>query len=265
MRNLFITTAIATLFAGTAFAQDTSAHAGPTLSGEVSIDFAETAAGDWGGAMALELGVAATGLGTVDLGFDATEGNALTLDTWTVGTQVPFADIDVAIGNDNGAFVGAEGEQTLAAPGMTTGIQVGIAGAKVALGFTDWTKDITDINNIQGSYTLGFAGLSVTAAGDYNLNSEDFAVGAEVSGLDLGVASLGGAVTYDGGAEAIGYEVVADTFGITAYVNGDDSELLQNVGGKYEYAIGGATVNGGLSYNFNAEEVTPTVGLSFAF
>ena len=264
MRNLFITTAIASTFAGAAFAQDTAAYAGPKLSGEVSIDIAETAAGDWGGSMGLDLDVDAAGLGSVALGFDATEGNALTLDTWTVGTPVA-PGLDIAIGNDNGVFVGAEGEQTLAAPGMTTGVQVGIAGAKVAVGWTDWTADLTDINNIQGSYTLGVGGLDVTAAGDYNLNTEDFAVGAEVAGLNVGPAELGGALTYDGGTEAIGYEVVAGVMGVTTYLNGDDGEMLQNVGGSYEYGLGGATLSGGLSYNFQSEDVTPTVGVSFSF
>ena len=264
MRNLLITTAIASTFAGVAFAEDTAAYAGPTLSGEVSLDFAETAAGDYGGSMGLELNVDAMGMGDVALGFAATEGNALTLDTWTVGTPLP-GGIDIAMGNDNGAWVGAEGEQTLAAPGMNTGVQVGVAGATVALGFTDWTADLTDLENIQGSYTVDMGGLDVTAAADYNFDSEDFAVGAEVAGLDVGVAELGGALTYDGGTEAIGYEVVADAFGATAFVNGDDSDMLQNVGGEYAYGLGGATVTAGATYNFDAEEVTPTVGVSFAF
>lgn len=262
MRNLLITTAVASSFAGVAFAEE-AAYTGPTLSGEVSLDFAETAAGDFGGTMGLDLGVDA-GLGDVALGFEATEGGALTLDTWTVGTPLP-GGIDVAIGNDNGTFVGAEGEQTLAAPAMTTGVQVGVAGATVAVGWTDWTADMTDLNNIQGSYTVDMGGLDVTAAADYNFNSEDYAIGAEVAGLNVGIADLGGAVTYDGATEEIGYEVVAGAYGATAFLNGDDSDMLQNVGGEYAYGIGGATVTAGATYNFDAEEVTPTVGVNFAF
>ena len=60
----------------------------PVLSGEVSLDFAETAAGDIGGTMGLDLGVDVSGLATVDLDFSATDGTAVTLDNWTVGTTL---------------------------------------------------------------------------------------------------------------------------------------------------------------------------------
>jgi len=264
MCNLFITTAIASSFAGVAFAQE-AAPAGPTLSGEVSLDFAETAAGDWGGSMGVEVDVNAAGLGNVDLGFAAKSGGALTLDTWTVGTDLA-PGLGVAIGNDNGVFVGAEGEQTLAAPAMTESVQVGYGPAAVALGFTDWTADITDVSNIQGSYTLGVAGMAVTAAADYNFNTENTMIGAEVGGFDVvGLATVGGAMTYDFDAENIGYELVADAFGVTGYLNGDDTDAMQNIGGEYSYNIGAAKVTAGANYNIDAEDFAPNVGVAFAF
>lgn len=262
MRNLLITTALVTSFAGAAMAED--ALAGPFLSGEVSLDFAETAAGDWGGQMGVDLDVTVDGLAFVDLGFDTAADEALTLDTWTVGTVVP-GGIELAMGNDNGVFVGAEGEQTLAAPAMTESVKVSVGDAAVAVGFTDWEADITDVSNIQAAYTLDVAGLDMTAAGDYNLNTESFAIGAEVGGLDVGIGELGGAITYDDGAEAIGYEVVAEAFGVTAYLNGDDTEALQNIGGEYAYGLGGAELTAGANYNLDAEEFQPSVGISFAF
>ena len=66
-----------------------------------------------------------------------------------------------------------KGEQTLAAPAMTESVKVSVGDAAVAVGFTNWTTDVTDISNIQGSYAIGeVAGLNVTASGDYNLDSE---------------------------------------------------------------------------------------------
>lgn len=257
MRNIFIT-AIAAMALASAAAAET-----PVLSGEVSLDFAETANDNFGGTMGLDLGVDVNGLATVDLDFSAVDGGSVTLDNWTVGTQI--GAVGIAIGDDNGLFPGAEGEQTLAAPAMTESVKLSYGDVAVAVGFTDWTADITDISNIQGSYTLDVAGLAVTAAGDYNLDSENIVLGAGVSGIELGAVGLGGVVTWDNDAEAFGYEAVANAYGVTAYVNGDDADALQNVGGSYDYGLGGATLSAGVNYNIDTEDFAPTAGISFAF
>lgn len=262
MRNLLITTAIATSFAGVAFAQE-AAQTGAALSGEVSLDFAENAAGDWAGSMGVELDVTAADIANVNLGFAAAQGGAVQLDTWTVGTDV--GGIGIAMGNDNGVFVGAEGEHTIAAPAMTESVKVSALGAEVALGFTNWTSDITDVSNVQAAYSLGLSVAEVKAAVDYNFNTENTVIGAEVGLGNIGVAEVGGTVTYDFDAENIGFEGVAKAYGVTAYVNGDQDDAFQNVGGSYDYALGGATLSAGANYDLNAEEFKPTVGLAFAF
>jgi len=263
MKNTFIASIAATLISSAAFAEGTMPTAGPVLSGEVSLDFAETANDKFGGTMGVDLDINAGSLATVALGFSAVDGGSATLNNWTVGTQV--GALGVAFGDDNGVMPGAEGEQTLAAPAMTESLAVTTGAVTVALGFTDWTTDITDISNVQGAYTLGVAGLDVTAAADYNLDSENTVLGAGVDGLDLGLASVGGAMTYDVDAEVFGYEGVATAMGITAYLNGDDTDLLQNIGGEYETAVGGATFTAGANYNVDTEDFTPTAGLSFNF
>jgi hypothetical protein len=265
MRNVFITTIAALAFAGAAQAEEaaTSVVATPVLTGEVALDFAETAAGDMAGTMGIDLGVDAAGLATVDLDFEVDEDGNGSLADWTVGTTV--AGLGVAFGTDNGVMPGAEGEQTLAAPAMTESVQVTVGDAAVALGFTDWNTDITDISNVQGAYTMNVANLDVTAAADYNLDSENTVLGAGVGGLDLGLASIGGAMTYDVDAEKFGYETVATAMGVTAYLNGDDTDMLQNIGGEYEVDVNGATFTAGANYNIDTEDFAPTAGLSFNF
>jgi hypothetical protein len=261
MRKVF-TILAATMFAGAAFAEETIVTT-PVLSGEVSLDFAETANDKWGGTMGLDLGVDAAGLASVDLDFSATDGGAVTLDNWTVGTEV--GGVGVAIGDDNGVFVGAEGEQTIAAPAMTESVKVTVGDAAVAVGFTDWTADITDVSNIQGAYTIGdVAGFSVTASGDYNLDSENIVVGGSV-GRDIQGVGLTGVVTYDVDGELFAFEGVANVMGITAYANGDQDDAFQNVGGEYTYNIGGAALTAGANYNVDTEDFAPTAGISFAF
>ena len=261
MRKVF-TILAATMFAGAAVAQEAPVVPTPVLSGEVSLDFAETANDKIGGTMGLDLGVDVSGLASVDLDFSATDGNAVTLDNWTVGTTV--AGVGIAIGDDNGVFVGAEGEQTLAAPAMTESVKVTVGDAAVAVGFTDWTADVTDISNIQGAYTINQGALAITASGDYNLDTENTVVGASV-GTEMSGLALTGVVTYDVDAEAIGYEGVVGAYGVTAYVNGDDADALQNVGGEYTYNFGGAALTAGANYNVDTEDFAPTAGISFAF
>jgi hypothetical protein len=268
MRNVFITTIAALAIAGAAQAEDTVTKTqtpvmGPVLSGELSLDFAETTNNNYGGTFGLDLGIDVQGLATVDLDFEVNEAGNGSLADWTVGTTV--GGLGVAVGTDNGVMPGAEGEQTLAAPVMTESVAVTAGGASVALGFTDWNTDITDISNVQGAYTMGVAGLDVTAAADYNLDSENTVLGAGVDGLDLGVAALGGAMTYDVDAEVFGFEAVATTGGLTAYLNGDDTDALQNIGGEYTMEVNGATFTAGANYNLDTEDFAPTAGIAFNF
>jgi hypothetical protein len=66
-------------------------------------------------------------------------------------------------------------------------------------------------------------------------------------------------------AETFGYESVATAYGITAYLNGDDTDMLQNIGGEYEMEVGGATFTAGANYNVDTEDFAPTAGIAFAF
>ena len=260
MRKVFSILA-ATMFAGAAWAEAPAMS--PVLSGEVELKFTQDANDDWGGAMGLDLGIDAAGLANVDLDFSATDSNAVKLDNWTVGTTVN--SIGIAIGDDNGVMPDAEGNHTLAAPAMTESVKVTAGAANVAVGFTDWSSDITDLSNIQGSYDIDAGVAQITAGLDYNLDSENTVFGAGVGGLGVGEAALGGAMTYDMDAEKFAFEGTADFMGLTAYMNGDQDDALQNIGGEYTYMLGGAEIDGGVNYNMDSEEFTPTVSVGFSF
>lgn len=259
MKNIFAVAAVAALLAACAAEEAAAADIG----GELSLDFAENAAGNWGATTGLDLGISA-GVAPVSLslGFDASEGTDLNLDTWKLGTET--IGLGVAVGNDIGTWVGAEGEQTLADPTMGTGVAVSVAGAEVAVG-TDLANDVTDLTNIRGAYALEAGTIGLTVAGDYNFDSENIVVGAGASGIEVAGIGLGAAVTYDVDAENIGFEGHTNVMGITAYVNGDQDEVLQNVGTSYDYNLAGITLSGGVNYNFDQEELKPTVGVSFSF
>jgi len=67
-------------------------------------------------------------------------------------------------------------------------------------------------------------------------------------------------------AEMFGFETVAKTGSIESYLNGDQDDLLQNIGAEYTYTMSeGVEFSAGTNYNLDSEDLTPTVGLSFNF
>ena len=239
----------------------------PIMTGAVSLDFAETAAGKTAGTMGVELDIDAGSLATVDLDFKATDGTALTLDTWTVGTSV--AGLGLAFGDSNGLLpetnANTTADGTLHAPAMTESLQVTMGDASVAVGLTDWTTDVTEVSNLQGAYTLDAGIVDVTASADYNRTSENTVLGGALTGLDLGMMTAGGMMTYDTDASKMAYEGSLALNGITAYVNGDDTNKLQHVGGEYVVAWNGAELSAGVDYDTDSTNLKTQAGISFKF
>ena len=239
----------------------------PVISGAINLDFAETTAGKTAGTMGVELDVDAGSMATVDLDFKATDGNALTLDTWAVGTTV--AGVGVVFGDDNNLMpetnANASTDGTLAAPAMTESVALSFGNASVAVGLTDWTTDVTEVSNLQGAYTVDAGIADVTASADYNRASENTVLGAEVAGLDLGMVTAGGMATYDLDAEAMAFEGSLAVSGLEAYINGSDTNKLQHIGGEYTVDVAGAELSAGIDYDTDAKDWTPTAGLSFNF
>jgi hypothetical protein len=262
---------VAAMATTSAMAEDTvtktQAPVGPVITGAVNLDFAETTAGKTAGTMGIELDVDAGSLATVDLDFKATDGSSLTLDTWTVGTTV--AGVGVALGDDNGLLpetgANASADGTLAKPAMTESLALSFGSASVVVGLTDWTTDVTEVSNLQGAYTVDAGIVDVTASADYNRTTENTVIGAEVAGLDLGMMTAGGALTYDTDAADWAFEGSVATGGLSAYINGTDDNRLQHVGGEYVMNYAGAELSAGVDYDTDAKDWKPTAGLSFNF
>ena len=262
---------VAAMATTSAMAEDTvtktQAPVGPVLTGAVNLDFAETAAGKTAGVMGIELDIDAPGVAIVDLDFKATDGNALTLDTWTVGTTI--GAVGLAFGDDNGLLpetgANASADGTLAKPAMTESLALSFGNASVAVGLTDWTTDVTEVSNLQGAYTVDAGIVDVTASADYNRTTENTVLGAEIAGLDLGVATAGGMATYDTDAEDWAFEGSIATGGLEAYINGSDDNKLQHIGGEYTLNYAGAELSAGIDYDTDAKDWSPMAGISFNF
>ena len=265
MKNTILSIVAVFSTAGYTMAEEAAVANPVTLTGEIKTTIAETAADKYGATTTFGLDVGVTGIAFGGLNFATGADDKLALDEWHIGANLGLAT--VSYGDQGNNWIGAEGEQTIADPAMGDSLKVSVGDATVALGMTDATADVTDLSNVQATYTMGVADdLSLTGAVDYNLDSETTILGASLGGVDLGVATASGAFTYGLDSEAWGYEGVVATGGLTAYLNGDNVETLQNIGGGYDMTIAsGLELGADLSYNMNSEEFKPSVSASFSF
>ena len=265
MKNTILSIVAVFSTAGYTMAEEAAVANPVTLTGEIKTTIAETAADKYGATTTFGLDVGVTGIAFGGLNFAVGSDDKLALDEWHIGANLGLAT--VSYGDQGNNWIGAEGEQTIADPAMGDSLKVSVGDATVALGMTDATADVTDLSNVQATYTMGVADdLSLTGAVDYNLDSETTILGASLGGVDLGVATASGAFTYGLDSEAWGYEGVVATGGLTAYINGDNVDALQNIGGGYDMTIAsGLELGAGVSYNMNSEEFKPSVSASFSF
>lgn len=262
--NKFLATSALVLVSGAAYAE--SAAQAVVLGGQIETVIAETGSDDkWGATTSFELNAdMASGLamGRMDLVTDAD--NDLTLNEWSFGTTV--GGVAMSWGKQGNIWIDTEAGSTIEEPTMGESLQLSVGNASVGFGLTDSSVDVTDLANIQASATVDAGILAVTAAGDYNLDSEEWVLAgrADTAGMLDGVR-LGGAVSYGSLSETIGLEADATVMGVTAYVSGDQDDLAQHVGGSYGYDLSGVLLEGAVDYDIDAENVTPKITATFSF
>lgn len=244
-----------------------SAAAAAEVGAEVAIDVTENAAGDYVATPSIDFSIVG-GAGNAFVTLTEDNGN-IVLDEYAVGTSV--GSTKLSFGDQGDIFDAFEGGleevggTTLADPADAhESLIVGMGDATVLVGLTDISTDITEVENVQATYGLGVQGIGLVAGIDYNIDSEESVFGVSTA---AGIASmnLGSAVTYSTETETLAHELSVSTGGVKAFVDGDDSDLLQNVGAGYTSDFQNMTyyVEGG--YNIDAEEFTPAAGISFNF
>jgi hypothetical protein len=263
MKNTIFASVAAFLFtAGTVTAAE--------LGGSVGVEITENTAGDYVAEATLGFGATVdtdAGIAFGGFTFESVDGGNLTVDEWQLGVALP--SVTLTFGKQGDIFVGNDfeivGGDTIAAPADDHESLIAEFGAgAVLIGFTDITTDISEIENIQGSYTLASGQIALTAVGDYNVDSEDFTVGAKVN-AKAGQVVLGGIVTYAQATEVVAYEASIGYSFVTAFVNGDDTDAFQNIGAGVAYDFNGLNVYAEGTYNVDAETNSVGAGVSFSF
>ena len=263
MKTVLMTGILSLFLTSAAFADTTNVGHGPLIGGGVELEMKQNANDDWFATTTVGVGINMEGQAFGGFSVESVDGGSFTLDEWQLGTTVGLAT--VSIGDQGDIFLEDHNGDTMLATETGESVIVDMGGMAVALGFTDLGTDVTDLSNVQGSYSIDAGSLSVTAMGDYNLNNEDFTLGSRVTGLEVAGVGLGSNLVWDNANELFKYEADASIQGITAYVNGDANDTLQNVGAGYSRDLHGLTLSGDVNYNIDSEEVTPTVNLSFNF
>jgi len=250
MNKLLLSVAFLAMLAGTAIAAE--------IGGSIELEVEKNVADNYGAALTYNLNY--TG-GSEELGASASIGfENDAIDSWSLGVNLMGAGISV--GDQGSLFIEGYDGATLADPSIAESLRVNYSGASVALGFGDFEDDLTDIESVQAGYEMAVAGVDLAAAVDYNLDSEDYAVGVLASYAMNDKLRVGGAVTY---SDILAYEATVSTLGITGYINGDEDEFAQNVGAGYETKLNGLALNAKVNYNLDSEEIAPTLGVAFKF
>lgn len=255
---LFATTAI-TLAASGAFAAD--------MNGEIALDIVKDANDKFVATPTIEMGVEGeVGVGSIGLIVDTND--TVKLDTYSLGVKVGEATVSFGDQGDlMEAFEGsteAVGGQTLTDlddDGESIMVQTGNIG--VMVGFDDIGTDVSDIKNVQVGAAAEIGAVGIAAAVNWDQASEDITVGLNAQ-MNYNAINLGGTVTY---TEALtGYEVSAGYGNFGAFLNGDENDMAQNIGGGYYGDTGaGLTYYGEVGYNIDTEELTPAAGVTFKF
>ena len=238
MKNLAIATFVASMAVTSAFAEEAAAPVtGPVLGGSVELKFTEDASGDWGATQTIGASINMSGKAFASFNVESIDGGTATLDEWQLGTTVA-PDTTVSIGKQGDVWVSSEGEHTIANPKMDESIQLNMGAFAVAVEFGNFSGDVSDIEAIAGAYTFG-------------------------ARADLHNYGITG--TYAEATKVFAYEAETTMGGLTAYLNGDETDMTQNVGASYTYDFNGINLEPSVNYDIDNSDVQPQFVASFSF
>ena len=171
-----------------------------------------------------------------------------------------FGETTVSVGDQGDIWIAAEGEHTIANPKMDESVIVSMGNAAVAVEFGDWKNDVSNIEAIAGAYSTDVGEFGMTVAGDYDRVTEKYTLGGRVD-----MSGAGMAVTYSESTEKLAYELDSSSGAISAYLNGDEDDMLKNAGGGYTWDINGMDVEAGANYDIDLGDISPKLTMSFSF
>lgn len=259
MKQVLLAVATTFALAGASSAAD--------LSADLGVDFTTNANDDIVADTSIDLMLSAPmGVAALDLTVneDTLEVDGYAIGTVVSGVGVSFGDQGDLLGGFDGKMETVGGSTLANLNDDGESVKVSAYGINAMLGFTDITSDVTDIENVQGTYSMATNGIEATGGIDYNFDSEEITL-LSSAGYALGGVGVGVTGTYQVEAEMYAYEADVTAYGITGFVNGDKDDMMQNVGAGWNGEINGMGLYAEAGYNLDSEEITPAAGISFNF
>lgn len=247
---------------------DTTAHTHPAptspVSASIEFDVTKNTADKYVGKTTLGFELEGTGPAFGGIELKAIDGT-ISIGDWNIGTAVAGATVSLGKQGDLFPSAGLEvvGSTTLANPTVNESVMATAGGISVMAGFDSLSTDVTDLDNVQAAYDFKIGAIGMSAAVDYNTDTKAKSYGVS-SSLDLTSSmSIGGTATY--AADKLGYEVNANAGVISMFANGDEDNKLQHIGAGVKGSLNGLDLYAEASYDTDAEDLTPAVGVSFKF
>lgn len=256
MKTTILAIAAACALATTTFAAE--------VSGSANLEFTKNAADDVVASTTIGLDVTGMGDSFASIGFESVDSSSIEIDTYSFGTVVNGVTVSFGKQEDLFASPGLEvvGGETLVTPADdVVSVRASAGALAVQLGFSDLTTDASELENIQAAYGAQIGVVSLDGAIDYNFDTEDTIV-AGTAAVDASVAQVVLDVSY---ADAFAYELSANNYGATVFVNGDENDSFQNVGAGYTGTYNQVTYYVEAGYNVDTEDFTPAAGVTFSF
>jgi hypothetical protein len=263
MKNTILASFFALFAAGGAFAQ--------TLNGSVGVEITENAAGKYVAETTLGFGASVnTGAGLAFGGFtfESVDGSDLSIDQWQLGLS--FGNTVVSLGKQGDVFVAGRmntvGEGTLTLP-VDDGESIILShgAASVLIGFTDITTDITDLRNVQLSYTANLGAVDLTGAIDHNLSTNENTLGFAGNYFVNENLGVGAVATYTVDGEVFGYEAYTSYNFATVFANGNNTDALQNIGVGLARNFNNIDVYAEAEYNIDSKDTRVAIGAALNF
>jgi hypothetical protein len=262
MKNTILASFFALFAASIASAQ--------TLNSSVGVEITENAAGNYVAETTLGFGASVnTGAGQSFGGFTfkSVDGSDLSIDKWQLG--LGFGNTVVSLGKQGDVFVAGRmntvGEGTLTLPGSGESVILSQGAASVLVGFEDITVDISNVSNVQLSYTANLGAVDLTGAIDRNFGSNENTLGFASNYFVNESLGLGAVATYTVDSEVFGYEAYTSYDFATVFANGNNTDAFQNVGVGLTHNFNNLNVYAEAEYNINRKDTLVAIGAVLNF
>tara|TARA_S200002703_G_scaffold35109_1_gene30311 strand:+ start:3190 stop:3978 length:789 start_codon:yes stop_codon:yes gene_type:complete len=242
-----------------------------TITGTVELDITQNANNDYISTESIKLGIGGdSGVAFGSINVKTNASNQVVLDEYSIGANINDK-ASVSYGEQGDIFIGGGletvGANTIANPSDAgESIVLNISGLSLRGKFSDTDTDISDFDTVQAKYSTTVNKFTVGASVDHTITTDDNIYAGSIAFALNESANLSTVLTHDASlTNEVAYESIISVGGLSAYVDGDDSDWSKNVGAGYKgtWKDLGYYVEG--NYNLDSKDATQAMGVSIAF